>query len=143
MAGLVFIVQAVSTLMMTGLIWFVQVVHYPLFALVPGSVHVQYAQEHQRRTSWVVGPLMVAELMTSLALLVPACRLPQITFLSTLAGILLVAVIWLSTALLQIPLHTRLANGLDQKAVERLVTGNWIRTVAWTLRSALIAKWLL
>ena len=49
----------------------------------------------------------------------------------------LLAVIWLSTALIQVPLHQRLGGGFDAEVHSRLVTSNWIRTVAWTLRGLL------
>jgi hypothetical protein len=53
----------------------------------------------------------------------------------------LVGVVWLSTAVLQVPLHTRLAAGFDPEAITQLVAGNWIRTVAWTLKG-LVALYL-
>ena len=40
-----------ATAAMTGLIWFVQVVHYPLFAAVGADQFVAYEVAHQRRTS--------------------------------------------------------------------------------------------
>jgi hypothetical protein len=54
----------------------------------------------------------------------------------------LVGVVWLSTMFLQIPQHNILARGFDQAAYEALVSGNWVRTVAWTLRGG-IALWAL
>jgi hypothetical protein len=53
--------------------------------------------------------------------------------------ILLVA-IWLSTMLLQVPEHGRLSAGYVADAHRRLVATNWIRTVAWTLRSAILLR---
>ena len=47
-----------STLFMTGLIWFVQVVHYPLFDRVGAARFVPYHAAHSRRTSWVVAAPM-------------------------------------------------------------------------------------
>ena len=38
--------NAAATLFMTGLIWFVQVVHYPLFAFVSGPGAAAYAARH-------------------------------------------------------------------------------------------------
>ena len=62
---------------------------------------------------------------------------------ATLAGLALVAVIWLSTFLVQVPLHERLAvEGHTNDVVARLVRGNWIRTIAWTAR-AILAAWML
>ena len=56
------LVCAFSALSMTGVIWFVQIVHYPLFASVGGDRWTTYHAGHTRRTGWVVAPLMVAEL---------------------------------------------------------------------------------
>jgi hypothetical protein len=51
-------------------------------------------------------------------------------------------VIWASTALLQIPAHGRLASGFDASAAATLVSSNWIRTVAWSARGAIVAAML-
>ena len=56
----------VATVFMVGLIWFVQVVHYPLFDRISGDASIQYAAEHQRRTAWVVGLPMLVEGITTL-----------------------------------------------------------------------------
>ena len=50
----------------------------------------------------------------------------------------LLAVLWISTFLLQRPLHRELAEGYDQAKVDRLVATSWIRTLAWTLRALLL-----
>jgi len=39
---------------MTGVIWFVQWVHYPLLATVPVDGAVKVAEQHQRRTGQVL-----------------------------------------------------------------------------------------
>ena len=54
------VAQAVASGMMAGIIWFVQVVHYPLFAAVPGA-DGGYARENQARTARVVLPPMLVE----------------------------------------------------------------------------------
>ena len=54
----------------------------------------------------------------------------------TIAGAVLIAIIWVSTALIQIPCHNRLTSGFHQPSHRRLVDSNWIRTIAWTLRGA-------
>jgi hypothetical protein len=60
-------------------------------------------------------------------------------------GLALVAAIWLSTAAIQVPCHAKLAAGFDAEVHARLVSSNWIRTVAWTARGllalAMIAAW--
>lgn len=135
----ILLIHAMSTLMMTGLIWFVQIVHYPLMAKVGHEEFVQYEQAHTRSTTWVVGPLMIAELLSSLYLLAQADR---DVILLPLLGLIALGGIWASTLLLQIPAHRILEQRFDQKVHARLVQTNWIRTVLWSLRS-LIALWML
>jgi len=122
------VAHLVATLMMAGLIWFVQVVHYPLFAAVGDGALRDYAQEHARRTTVVVMPLMVVELLGAVWL---AFARPGA---AAWTGLALLAVIWTSTAFLQVPLHQSLAVAGSRREVARLVRGNWIRTMGWTLR---------
>lgn len=134
--SLVFLVHLAATLFMTGLIWFVQIVHYPLFAAVGGSAFSGYQQKHVRRTGWVVGPPMLVEAATATALLVqPAAALP---FSWAGANAALLGVIWLSTWLGQVPQHDRLLSGFLAEPHRKLVFGNWIRTFAWSVRSLLL-----
>lgn len=135
----ILLVHAGATLYMTGLIWFVQVVHYPLFRLVGEGPFRAYSREHQTRTTWVVAPVMVLEAATALALVL---RLSSGTErLAAWIGLALLAAIWLSTALIQVPLHRRLLNGYGERFIGQLVHSNWFRTFGWTLRAAL-ALWL-
>ena len=124
-----------ATLFLCGLIWFVQIVHYPLFGLVPAPGFSKYAGEHQRRTTWVVIVPMLVELGTAVWLLFdsPERVLPG-------AGLVLVIVIWLSTFFVQVPAHEVLGRGFDGTVHRRLVVTNWIRTAAWTLRAVLMLR---
>jgi hypothetical protein len=132
--GLV-LAHAAATLVMVGVIWIVQVVHYPLFAQVNGDFS-PYADAHSRRISWIVGPPMLIEAGTGLAI---ALRPPDgVSPVLAWTGLALIAVLWLSTALLQVPEHQRLGRGFDAHAHRRLVLGNWVRTAAWSARGALV-----
>lgn len=128
-----------GTLAMFGVIWIVQLVHYPLFAGVGSDGFVAYEAAHQTRITWIVFPAMVLELGTAVALvwLRPDAVPPWMVWI----GLGLVGVVWLSTAFVQVPLHTALSAGFDAHAHARLVTTNWVRTVAWTLRAGLVL-WL-
>lgn len=134
------LLHAGATLFMTGLIWFVQVVHYPLFALVGDAGFRRYSVEHQRRTSWVVTPVMLLELATAIGLLLQLPAGPP--RLAASIGLGLLGGIWLSTVLIQVPLHRRLLAGYDAHRIAQLVHSNWFRTFSWTLRS-MLALWLL
>ena len=129
-----------STWTMVGLIWLVQVVHYPLFAAVHPSAFPAYHARHMARTSWVVGPPMLLELATALLVTLNPGMPRWLTWL----GLGLLAVIWLSTAALQVPLHGELAaKGFNEGTIERLVRTNWIRTTAWTARGLIAGAILL
>lgn len=131
--------QLAATLYMTGLIWFVQVVHYPLFAQVGKAGFSAYEIAHSNLTTIVVAPPMLVEAITAGLLLWQ--RPNQIRFAEALIGVLLLAVIWFSTWFLQVPKHNLLASGFDVQAHQFLVTSNWLRTFAWSARGAL-ALWM-
>ena len=133
------IIHAGATLLMTGVIWVIQLVHYPLFAQVGASGYQAYQAQHMKRITWLVGPLMVTEAGATL-LLFKFATSPHLQ--SALLGLVLLGVIWLSTATLQVPAHARLTLAWDESAHQRLVWTNWIRTLAWSAR-ALIALSLL
>jgi hypothetical protein len=138
---LLLVAQAVASGMMAGIIWFVQVVHYPLFADVRGLESSAYARENQRRTSLVVLPPMLVEAAAAgwLAVSPP----PAIGRGAALAGLVLVALLWLSTLAVQMPLHGKLAaDGHAAATVTALVRSNWPRTILWTAR-AVLAAWML
>jgi hypothetical protein len=131
------VVHLVASAIMTGLIWFVQVVHYPLFATVGEGQSVPYAVEHQRRTSWVVALPMAAEGVT--ALLVFFLAPEGISRWWGAIGLALLAIVLGSTVLLQVPRHARLAERYEERTVVSLVRTNWIRTVGWSARTVLAA----
>ncbi len=132
----VFLLHLLATLAMLGAIWIVQVVHYPLFAGVGEAGWSAYEASHQSRITLVVGPLMVLELATAVWLAVD--RPPVLPAWSVLLGAALVGVIWVSTAFVQVPLHSALGGAFDADAHARLVATNWIRTAAWTARAGLV-----
>ena len=133
------LLHAAATWFMTGLIWFVQVVHYPLMGRVGPAGFVEYEAAHTNRTTLVVGPPMLVE--AACAVWIAFAPPTGIAAGAGWTGVGLLALIWLSTALVQVPLHARLSTGFDAAAHRRLVGGNWIRTVLWTLR-AVLAAWM-
>lgn len=136
----ILIVNLVSTLFMVGLIWMVQIVHYPLFDDVGDSNYERYQQRHQKNITYIVGPVMLVELVTATMLIFYSIEGVSKTLVYT--GIGLVVLIWFSTAFLQVPCHEKLVKGFDPSAYRWLVYSNWIRTWAWTARGALVT-WML
>jgi hypothetical protein len=118
--------------MMTGLIWLVQVVHYPSFHHIDQTQFRQFSTFHTQNITYIVMPLMAVELLSSLVLVI---RNPDPFNLSMIA---LLAIIWLSTAFISVPCHNQLAHGYNAEVVDHLIRTNWIRTIAWTIKSALL-----
>lgn len=126
-------IACVATVMLTGVIWFVQVVHYPLFRLVGAGSFIAFERVHTRRISYIVVPLMVTEMSAALVLpfldpVAPARGLAWV-------GAVLAILIWLVTFTVQVPLHRRLLEGYDAGAVDRLVKSNGLRVGLWSARA--------
>lgn len=142
----VILIHAASTWAMVGVIWFVQVVHYPLFASVTPDdplAFAAYEKQHTTLTGFVVAPLMFAELFASIGLLL---LMPTgVSRWLLWAGAATVAINWGSTWLLQVPQHGKLTAGFDATAHATLVNTNWIRTFAWTahglIAAAIVWQW--
>lgn len=126
-------IHGVATFLMTGIIWFVQIVHYPLFRMVSQSSFSHFEAAHMSRTSWLVAPLMLIEFTSAVILIFIRTVDAFLVF-----NIALLVAIWLSTAMLQVPLHRQLARSFDSVKHYKLVRGNWIRTTLWTIRSCLM-----
>ena len=123
--------HAAATLYMTGIIWFVQLVQYPLFNRIGQERFAEYENNYTSRTGWVVGPAMLIELATAIALIYFQHNwVPWI-------GFALLTVIWGSTIFRQIPQHKRLEKGFDATTQQKLVRTNWIRTLAWSARAVI------
>ena len=141
MNDVVLLLNTVASWTMVGVIWFVQVVHYPLLSVVPVESAASVAVEHQRRTGWVVMVPMTVEGVTTLLLL---GMVPEgvAWFVPWLAGIPL-AVALLATVLLSVPRHARMAAKPDETVGQELVSTNWIRTIAWSVRGIMTAGMLI
>ncbi len=132
---LILLTQVFATLFMVGLIWFVQIVHYPLYANVGREQFSEYEALHNRLTMWVVGPAMLVELVTAVLLLKYS---PNVSSMLSWMGLGLLIMIWIATATLSVPAHDVLTAGFSDVAHHKLVLTNWIRTVAWTARGVIV-----
>jgi len=139
MTDALLVLHAGLTWFLAGLIWTVQLVHYPLFAQVSRETFLAYERRHTARISWIVAPAMGGELLSGGWLLLAAdagARGPLVL------GAALLIVVWASTFLVQVPCHRVLGRGFDPAVHGRLVRTNWLRTATWTARSGLVG-WLL
>lgn len=124
------LVHAAATWFMTGVIWYCQVVHYPLFprcAEDPG-----YFSENLKRTGFLVLPVMLAELAAAVLLCV------RHGGPGPWAGLFLLGGIWGLTVFQQFPSHLALSRGWSETVFQDAVlSANWARLGLWTVRAAL------
>ena len=137
---IVFLAQVGATMAMVGIIWFAQIVHYPLFAKVDPGSFAHYQDFNLRRTVLIVIPLQMIEIGTALLLAwkTPAGLLP----VQAWSNLILIVLIWCSTGFLQVPRHYMLTRGFDAKAINLLIGTNWIRTICWSIR-CVIVLWMM
>lgn len=132
-------VELFATCAMGGVIWLVQLLVYPAFLRVPANSRTAYHRHHTERISLVVIPLMLAELASGA--MMTRAQWPDLSAARWTAMACL-ALVWISTFAIQVPLHHRIARDVDERAIHRLIQTNWIRTFAWTAKAlVLITAW--
>lgn len=133
--------QLITTLCLTGLMWFVQIVHYPLFSSIGAAELPEYLNRQSVRMTRLVLIPMLFELLAAV-ILVAKPSPDEVPVEYAWIGLTLVGLIWVSTIFVQVPLQVRLGNGYSEGLHRTLLLTNWVRTWAWTARS-LLAFWLL
>lgn len=133
----IWIVQVLTTWYMMGLIWFVQMVHYPFLERLKGERFSQLHHSHVRWTNYVVPLPMLLEAITAAYLVYRPFPVDMRGMFGV--GLGLVMINMGSTFLVQVPAHTKLRQGYDRETCRFLVRTNWIRTLAWSARGVLLA----
>jgi len=125
-----FIIHFAATAVMAGLIWTIQLLHYPFFHHLGKENFAEHMEQHRTKISFIVVPVMLLELFTAAVLALTATPF-QLLFVT---GLILLICIWASTFFIQMPGHNRLTAGYSKSEVDKLVKYNWIRTSLWSLR---------
>lgn len=131
------VIHATATWCLVGLIWTIQIVHYPLLKAVGQDRFTAYHARHMSLITRLVGPLMLVEAGSAACLILLGER-----SLFFAASLFFLAVIWISTVCLQIPLHGKLTQGYDATTIDSLVSTNRWRTLGWTVRGLCLAALL-
>ncbi len=109
------------------LIWMTQLIVYPAFVQFEAAALKQWHPRYNRMITVIVAPLMFAQLG------LVGLELFQSPTVFTWASLVLVGLAWVLTFLQAVPLHRKIANGVNiRTSAERLVRLNWSRTVVWT-----------
>ena len=109
-----------SCLYLTGLIWTVQIVHYPSFLYVGQDKFEAFNVFHQKAMTYIVAPVMILELLTGLLICFNDVSSIKNWFLFSL-----IILIWVSTFVLSVPIHSKLlSQGYDVYTIQQLGTTN-------------------
>jgi len=122
------ITHFIITAMLVGIIWVIQIIHYPSFKYIDKKKSNQFHRFHTRAITPIVAPLMIIELILTIHYAVQLGNIPNYI------NLILVGNIWLSTFLIQIPLHKKLTHNYDDDLLNQLIRTNWIRTNCWTIK---------
>ena len=124
----------IFTSIMTGVIWVIQIVHYPSFHFIEKELYTAFQKFHMNKISIIVIPIMLAELITGMMLFLDkSSKSPFLTI-----SIIILVLIWLITGVFFTKAHNELIAGYQELVVNQLVAMNWIRTLLWTLRLLLL-----
>ncbi|MDQ8191127.1 hypothetical protein [Roseibacillus persicicus] len=123
------ITHAFSVFALFGLIWTIQLVHYPMFKFVEAPHWPRFHRIHSRNITFIVFPLMLVELLTSLQLFLEDNSFSHSMSLGCAAAT------WLLTILIFVPLHNQIAIRPVPSKLALLAHLNWLRVVVWTLAS--------
>jgi hypothetical protein len=139
--SLVVVGHAASTVFLAGVIWTIQVVHYPLFTRVAPAGFTAAMADHSRRITGVVLLPWAVQGATTVWLLVqrPAGTPTPLIWSAAVLATLPVAV----TIAASVPAHQALGRGFDPRVHARLLATNWLRTAAWTAHAAVAVAILL
>lgn len=123
----------IVSFILLGLIWTIQLVHYPSFVYVSSERFIDFEKMHTFKISLVVMPLMIIELITALSMLyLNSMNVPSMAYTA------IIVFIWLSTFTFSVPCHKKLYLGKDIKIIKKLISTNWIRTILWSIKASLL-----
>jgi hypothetical protein len=130
LTGALLLMNLAVTLFLTGVVWFLQVVQFPLLLRVPGDDFVAYLKTQRKRNTLLMALPMLVEVVTAIWLLVTP--LPH---RNVFHAAVLLAFVWIVTFWSIVPLNSRLTRGYDESTIRILIRDNWIRTICWTGRA--------
>lgn len=118
---------------MVGLIWTIQILHYPTFHYVMEDRFLKFHAFHSSRITFIVMPVMFIELISAIWLIVffPHSQILNVNAMGVVG-------IWVATFFALVPLHSKLSVGKELQTLDRMVRNNWIRTLLWSVRLVLL-----
>ena len=110
---------------LVGIILITQFVNYPLFKKIDQNFEIIH-KEYTTKMGYVVAPIMVLEAVTVFSMYIYYPKSNELVFITCLT-----IIIWLSTFLIQVPIHKTISFKKDSKKINKLISTNYIRTISW------------
>ena len=133
-----FVIHLVSTSFMVGVIWIVQLVHYPTFLFIDEQKSNDFQKFHMSRISYIVMPAMTTELFSGIYIYKYSnMAIDSNLFLLSLT---ILIINWIITALVFVKMHNKLLINYKIEIISLLVKWNWLRTLLWSVRLILLLR---
>lgn len=116
---------------MTGAVWAMHTIHYPLMRRVPPERFAAFMEEHLSRFTRWLAPLMMVELATAINLSLYGGWAP-------VTNLCLLVCAWSITFYLR-PVYQQLSEGHKPELVDRLLRMNRYRTLLWLVHLVIAA----
>lgn len=133
-----FVIHLVSTSFMVGVIWIVQLVHYPTFLFIDEQKSNDFQKFHMSRISYIVMPAMTTELFSGIYIYIYSNMAIDSNLFLLALTILLIN--WIITALVFVKMHNKLLINYKIEIISLLVKWNWLRTLLWSVRLILLLR---
>jgi hypothetical protein len=127
------LVNVAATLFLAGIMWSLQMVQFPLMLSAQSAEFIGYVRAQRTRNTILMTLPMLVEVITGVWLLTTPIPSRHLT-----TAMVFLAIAWIVTFGSIVPLHARIMRGYDAKAIQTLIRVNWIRTICWSARGALM-----
>lgn len=134
-------IHAFATWVMIGLVFFVQVVYYPLYKRLKGKLTV-YDEDDIKHMGFLVAPVYFFEFISAIVLVFYKYSDLVYKILSGVNLLLLIS-IWIVSYILQVRRFGERTVLFLDKMHNFLLTSNWYRTGVWLLRGFIVLAMLL
>lgn len=121
-------IQWGCSLYMLAIIWLIQLIHYPSFLHINENEFKDFHAKHTQIMEFLVGPVMVLELIISCMQLSTGVNASSISLL------IIVLCLWFFTFFVSVPIHNKLSGGFQKTLIQKLILTNWLRTLLWTIK---------
>lgn len=125
----------------TVLMWFMQIVHYPLMSYTDPAKWEAFSEKRRMLTMMITYPLMAFEVLTGFTLLVIATQSKTYPLFATSLLILVCLIIY--TFMYLNPHLKKMTGPNDSQNHQRFLKLHWVRTIGWTVRFLLMLLILL